>query len=160
MKRTMTAIAAAFALAGCINDSYTADDGAFVVRHGDGGLIEEFEQRLAYLNMTETPVRIEGFCASACTMYLGADDVCISRDANFAFHGPSDPAFLTLAPYVRADRDEWLDRLTAPYPPRLRAWFYESAADKFFGPAFRHLSAAEVQTLTDVPYCEGGDDGD
>lgn len=154
--RRLAFAAATLVLSGCITDEYRDEAGDLVIRHNDGGMIADMERRIDYLDFSDTPVRIEGWCASACTMLLGAEDVCISPGATFAFHGPTDPALLFLGPYVRSDREEWLDRLTARYPPRLREWYFEAAADQFFGPAFIRLPAEKVQALTGVPYC--GDD--
>lgn len=56
---------------------------ALIITFNPGGDVDRF----AYIvTRTERPVRIEGTCASACTMYLGARDVCVAPWARFMFH--------------------------------------------------------------------------
>jgi hypothetical protein len=56
---------------------------ALVILYNPGGYVEEFARRVEHLRR---PVRIEGLCMSACTMFLGARRVCVTPDAAFMFH--------------------------------------------------------------------------
>ena len=52
-----------------------------IVIYDTGGTVGEYLARAH-----EIGVQILGYCASACTAYLGAPDVCVSPDATLIFH--------------------------------------------------------------------------
>ena len=55
---------------------------ALVIHFSPGGLVETFAHRVEHAHHVE----IRGVCASSCTMFLGARDVCVTPDAEFMFH--------------------------------------------------------------------------
>lgn len=59
---------------------------ALIIRFDDGGRIYDYSEMINL--MGERPVRIEGVCQSACTMFLGMPNVCVAPTAALAFHGP------------------------------------------------------------------------
>lgn len=69
-------------------------------------------------------VRIDGVCVSACTLYLGLPETCVTPEARLGFHSPSTRSGLPLP------REEW-ERVTrqmaAYYPPAIREWFMADA---------------------------------
>lgn len=87
-----------------------------VIRHDPGGLIAAYAARVA---SERRPVWIEGYCASACTMYLGARRVCVYPGARLVFHGPSSYG----RRLVPVDFERWSRVMADHYPPALGAWF-------------------------------------
>lgn len=61
------------------------------VRDNPGGVVVKFVIVKAKLDYSNTLIKIGGYCASACTVFLGAKNICIESDALFAFHQGSDP---------------------------------------------------------------------
>lgn len=90
---------------------------ALVITHDEGGRVDHYAARIA----AETrPVVIDGLCESACTMYLGARDVCVTDKARFIFHRPRN-SFLGELPPVAF----WqaVDTISSHYPDRLATWY-------------------------------------
>lgn len=56
---------------------------AVVISYNPGGDVSSFAWAV---ERTNYPIRIEGVCASACTMFLGAKDVCVTPWSRFMFH--------------------------------------------------------------------------
>jgi hypothetical protein len=88
-----------------------------------GGDVQEHVRAMLQADARGCAVRIEGVCASACTVFLGARDVCVSPGARLMFHAPT---------VVRGDpemRAFFVDYLSAWYPEPLRSWFRGHVAD-------------------------------
>lgn len=92
-----------------------------VVRDDMGGDLGLYEVRLGVYRSLGIKVRIDGACASACTILtqLPPDQVCATERAELLFHrirlqgfGTSDPAGL--------EREN--ARLVESYPAAIRAW--------------------------------------
>lgn len=66
-----------------------------------------------------------GYCNSACTLYLGLPDTCVSPNARFGFHGPQIATRgLTMLP---SQFEKWSKVMADHYPRPLRSWFMNSA---------------------------------
>lgn len=66
-----------------------------------------------------------GYCNSACTLYLGLPDTCISGRVRFGFHGPQlATRGLKMLP---SDFERWSQTMANHYPPALRRWFLSTA---------------------------------
>lgn len=72
--------------------------------HGAGGYVPDFVQIVRQHNATGEPFRIEGTCKSACTLFLGIRNVCVTRDAKLMFHAGHDIAENRTGPDTRASR--------------------------------------------------------
>jgi hypothetical protein len=110
--------------------------GPLVITNDPGGIVAVRAARVAALGDRE--VRIEGNCLSACTMYLGAANVCVARNARLSFHGPSHWGF----PLPRADFDFWSGVLARHYPDAIAHWFMQTARHRIHG--HYTLTGAEV----------------
>ncbi len=90
-------------------------DAAFgkTVTHDRGGSVMDRAQEIEENRVQET--RVTGFCASACTLYLGMPNACTTKRARWLFHGPSgdDPFMLQVAAFMMADH----------YPEPIRSLF-------------------------------------
>lgn len=80
-----------------------------------GGSIPDHQAVVRWAERSGCEVRIEGDCASACTMLLEVG--CVTPAARLGFHRAKadDPEF-------------WTQRMAAPLPPRLREWFLAGPA--------------------------------
>ena len=59
-----------------------------------GGPFADYDPIIAQYNASGEEFRIEGYCKSSCTLFLGIRNVCVDRDANLWFHAArlmSDP---------------------------------------------------------------------
>ena len=88
MKLLTGLLAATFLLAG-------ASTGFAVVRIADdrGGQIGRYVELYEQLRASGQTIMIDGLCASACTIVLGAiprDRICVTPNANLAFHAAWD----------------------------------------------------------------------
>ena len=59
---------------------------ANTVGHGEGGHVRDFAAIVGEYNMSGKQFRIDGACRSACTMFLGIRNVCLTRGARLYFH--------------------------------------------------------------------------
>jgi len=58
--------------------------------HGGGGRFAVYYPIIAKYNKSGERFRIEGFCRSACTLFLSIRNVCIERNAFLSFHAGPD----------------------------------------------------------------------
>ena len=142
--RLVIIVAALFMGASCTATS----NGVYEVRWDAGGDINTYVAHIDSLNRSGTRIKLgiptgKGYCASACTMYLGADNVCIWPNTHFEFH--------SAIPYPGESRAVETARIASYYAPPLRAWFYQKAYRIQL--AAIKLSSPEVQRLSGVPWC-------
>ena len=87
-KCLMALLAAFFLLAGI-----GASDAAVRIARDAGGRIETYVGKYQGVRSSGERVIIDGFCASACTIVLGAvphDRICVTSHANLGFHAAWD----------------------------------------------------------------------
>lgn len=125
-------------LAGCsVRIDDTTKD-THTIYYDEGGSIP---QRLAELyefqsRNVSVVVPSDGICMSACTLYLGLPDTCVSPNSTFKFHGPVGAG----------DKKEVTIRIIASkYPPKLRRWYYDSGAYKSV--SYKTLSGQELISM-------------
>ena len=110
-----------------------------------GGMGDAYVERILKIDEAGDNVQIRTpVCASYCTLYLLADNVCVGPNVQFAFHGPS--AGWTLAATLitglpmpvhgmsQERHDQIVDVLVEAYNeryPGLGDWFRRRASDKF-----------------------------
>ncbi len=66
-----------------------APDAPMIVTNDRGGLLGQRSAEIRALRSSGQRVELRGTCLSACTMYLGLANVCVSPSAPFGFHGPT-----------------------------------------------------------------------
>lgn len=94
-----------------------------VVGNDRGGMIGERAKAIERLRAAQARVEIRGdLCYSACTMYLGVADVCVSPTTTFGFHGPSRNG-RSLPPN---EFDHWSRVMARYYPEALRLWYLQT----------------------------------
>jgi len=143
------ALAASAALALTAACEVSNSEGSIVhIRYDEGGIIQNYEKRIALANRLGQTVVIDGQCMSACTMFLGADRVCVTDRAEFKFHG----AIPTAIGETRKNQNEVM---SAYYPAPLRQWFYNSGAHRYTI-VFMELSLKRTMGLSGVEFCPQG----
>ena len=111
-----------------------------------GGSVPDGDDRggsvLAYASTIaahDGPVRLSGYCASACTMWLGHEQACIEPGARFGFHR------------VRRDFTGQMQPFYEAHLPRgLRDWYRANAADS---DAMLRLSGSRIVRNGWAPAC-------
>lgn len=124
MRGTIAALAALFLM------SVPAASKEIQVVDDPGGRIVDRMVQIEIANKTNAQFQIIGeYCHSSCTMLLGADDVCISPETMFGFHGPHrfKRAKMTVDEFDRQSAS-----LSQYYPHPIRSWFMSKA--RFVGP--------------------------
>lgn len=88
--KTVRAAALGAAVAGTFAAPASAGffDGYYSSYDGGGSVLGYFEQ-VRYANVTGQSMPIDGYCASACTMKLGARHACVRPDTILRFHSAS-----------------------------------------------------------------------
>ncbi|MFN4156235.1 MAG: hypothetical protein ACK4HF_16430 [Paracoccaceae bacterium] len=106
---------------------------SLIVRHDMGGPLDRRQDEIRRLRRSGQPVELRGRCYSACTMYLGLPNVCVSPDAVFGFHGPQR----LMARMPRDLFDHWSEVMAQNLRPPLKRWFMSQA----------RFAGADVMTL-------------
>lgn len=113
-----------------------------VVRNDLGGRIDRRAEMVESLRARGDRVEIRGrFCLSACTLFLGARDVCVDRDTVFGFHGPT----LWGLPLDQPSFEYWSEVIANHYTPALRDWYLEVARHRLHG--YHRLSGRQMIEL-------------
>ena len=110
---------------GLMPEEAIAASGVQVVQYDMGGDVDQRIREVAQLRAQGTEVRIEGTCVSACTLYLGLPNSCVTTNATLGFHGPrtSIPGI----PLPREDFERISSTMATYYPGRIRTWFMSKA---------------------------------
>jgi hypothetical protein len=138
MKLVTGLLAAVLLLAG-VGSSYA------VVRIADdrGGRIGTYVDRYQGLRSSGEAVIIDGLCASACTIVLGAiprDRICVTSHANLGFHAAWDFGANGRA----VTNPEATQMLYSMYPSQVRRWI---AARGGLTPHMIFLRGKELQSM-------------
>lgn len=96
------------------------------VSNDGGGSLTARMQELQRLRDSGQRVEIRrGYCNSACTLYLGLENTCVSPTARFGFHGPQlATRGLRMLP---KDFEKWSRAMADHYPSPLKGWFLKTA---------------------------------
>ncbi|NEX45325.1 hypothetical protein [Pseudotabrizicola algicola] len=114
-----------------------------VIQNDLGGNMEARLQTIARMRASGTRVEIRGTCASACTMYLGLPNTCVSRGSRLGFHGPQSQYYgISLPP---EEFEYWSRVMADHYPGAIRSWFLSEA--RYTTMDIITLSGAEVIRL-------------
>jgi hypothetical protein len=109
-------LAAALSLAGV-----RAGDAAVRIVEDRGGQIETYVEKYQGVRSSGQMVIIDGFCASACTVVLGAvahDKICVTSRAKFGFHAAWDPG----SNGRKISNPEATQALYSMYPFQVQRW--------------------------------------
>ncbi|PTQ66236.1 hypothetical protein [Celeribacter persicus] len=122
--------------------------GATIIINGDpGGSVRTRYNEIKDINRLGQRVEIRrGACMSSCTMFLGADNVCVSPQTTFGFHGP----YRFGEKLSQSEFDQWSQVIASHYPTPVRQWYMTKARYKIYSAT--HLSGAELIRLG-IPIC-------
>jgi len=99
----------------------SASQAAVRIGNDPGGLIADYLDRYEGLRASGQAVVIDGLCASACTMVLGAvphDRICVTPNAALGFHA----AYNFVGRGRTMTNPEATELLYAQYPAQVRRW--------------------------------------
>lgn len=96
-----------------------------IIRADLGGDLAQRLVEVERLRALGTWVRIEGTCVSACTLYLGLPNTCVSHTARLGFHGPRTR--IPGLPLPQPIFDQLSRQMASYYPPKIRDWFMAKA---------------------------------
>jgi hypothetical protein len=116
MKFVTGLVAAVLVLAGI-----GASQAAVRITGDRGGRIGTYVDKYQELRLSGDTVIIDGLCASACTIVLGAvahDKICVTSNANLGFHAAWDFG----AAGRPVTNPEATQMLYSMYPPQVRRW--------------------------------------
>lgn len=110
-----------------------------VIRDDPGGEIPARIRQMAELRAEGARVELRGsLCASACTLLLALDRVCVDRQTQFAFHGPSHYG----RPLPPENFEYWSAFMARHYREPVRTWFMTTA--RFTIDGYRTLTGADL----------------
>ena len=119
-----------------------------ISRSDRGGLVRTRVHEIEQMRAAGIGVEITApQCLSSCTMYLGADVVCISPYTVFGFHAPSYYG-AALSPEVF---EYWSKVIASHYPEPLRRWFMEVGRYKTAG--YYRIDGRQIIKLGDFEAC-------
>lgn len=115
-----------------------------IVFNDKGGDLKDRVALIRRLELRGQRVEIRGgYCLSACTMYLGLSETCVSPEVKFGFHGPSSQTYgISLSP---KDFEYWSQTMASYYPDPLRRWFLHTGRNITVG--FYEISGENVIKL-------------
>lgn len=138
MKIVTGFLAAVFLLAGL-----TASQAVVRISDDRGGRIGTYIDKYQGLRASGENVVIDGLCASACTIVLGAvspDRICVTSRATLGFHAAWDVGARGRAVTNR----EATKLLFAMYPPNIRRWINQRGGLK---PRMIFLSGRQLASM-------------
>jgi hypothetical protein len=114
------------------------------VRNDGGGVVNEYVIKANLAVLRGDNIRISGWCASACTAYLGNPKTCVTQNARFGFHGPSGG--------TPAENRKAAEMLASHLPYPLQNWYLTKAV-KLRGQSYIALSAAQLVEVGAARWC-------
>lgn len=101
-----------------------------IIRNDRGGFVRSRLISLRELRANGRNVEIRGnVCFSACTLYLGLPQTCISKDTMFGFHGPS----MMGIPINSTDFENVTRIISSQYPQPLQDWYMREGRNRING---------------------------
>ncbi len=111
-----------------------------IIRSDGGGSLQAHIAQIAQLDANGTRIEIRGQCASACTMYLGMQNTCVTPSAKLGFHGPQSQLYGIGLP--AEEYQYWTHVMADHYPKQIRAWYLHTASQVTVGVYF--ISGADA----------------
>ena len=126
-----------------------------VVENDPGGSLNDRLSMLEELDGRQ--VEIAGDCASACTLFLSLENVCLRPNARLHFHGPtaSQALFLPIMEHRPDLNHRNIELMAQHYPPAISDWFLSGPA-YLTGSNFETLTATQVVEMSNgkIEWCE------
>lgn len=145
MKNTISKALGLFVILMTLNATATqAAQSVRVIRNDSGGQLQQYLNALSIAAIAGEVIKIDGWCASACTVYLGSPFTCVTPQAKFGFHAPFGGT---------AEQNRYATQVMASnLPPVLGRWFLQNAAH-LGGQQYVALSGAQIVQMGASRYC-------
>lgn len=103
-----------------------------VINNDRGGAVDTRVSRIKAYRNQGVHLEIRGqYCLSACTLYLGLPNICVTGDTVFGFHGPSSGQYgIGLTP---AAFDHWSRIMADHYPSQIKDWYLRVGRNRTMG---------------------------
>jgi hypothetical protein len=116
-----------------------------IVHDNNGGIVADFLKLRDEWTLAGAEVQISGYCASACTLFLGVPDVCVEPGTRLMFHAP----FFWPMEGVKVYNTFMTLAFMTEYPPAIQQWIVSKGG---LGPDWIVLEGSELLDL--VPLCD------
>lgn len=136
----------------------------YIVKEDPGGSVSEFIQALQYAKTKGYKFKIDGYCASACTLILAKPlklDVCITPKASFMFHQPfamdGYGRIYHSIPFVAGAQAMWDNLFYSNYPDWVKKLIDANGGvpNVYKGAKPSDMFVVKYDTMkTDLPTCE------
>ena len=111
-----------------------------------GGWVHDYRNKVLRANLHNERIEIRGTCISACTMWLGAKNLCVAPDAMFWFHAARDPIIGWTDPGGSA-------LMMSMYPLAVSRWAQKEGALLRLEFSVRHMLTGEDLIAMGVQKC-------
>lgn len=157
----------------------TASDGRFAdpvpdvtrytVENDPGGIVQEFQEAIKMMKKSGNGVRLNGYCASACTLLMDEDaalDICVTEKASLKIHKPymvrMGFAIVRTIPAIYGSEKIWLEDFYNKYPKWLRDYIDQNggAPSVYTGSPPSEMLVVSYDILSQhMTTCNGGGNG-
>lgn len=107
-----------------------------IITNSRGGNIDAFAAYFWTLKEFGARVRIDGYCASSCTMVLDLPNVCVTKRALLGFHSAYIDSFNGRVTFAAGTAQLW-----SHYPAGVRAWL---TARGGLTPKLKYMKGADL----------------
>lgn len=115
-----------------------------VIRNDAGGNVNRYLMDASAASAFGQQIKIDGWCASACTLYLGSPYTCVTPRAKLAFHAPRGGS---------AQQNRHAAQVMAgKLPPVVGRWYMQNAAH-LTGQNYQMLTAKQLVRMGGSKYC-------
>ncbi|PRY78057.1 hypothetical protein CLV80_10419 [Yoonia maritima] len=121
-----------------------ANQDSRTIRNDGGGNVNEYLVDLSFAILSGEKIQIDGWCASACTLYLASTETCVTPNARLGFHAPRGG--------TDAENKEAARVIAARLPATLSAWYLKYGAE-LDGNRFVALTGAQIVDMGAANYC-------
>jgi len=127
----------------------------YTIRDDPGGRLDEYNQSIVELKKSNSGIRLDGMCASACTMMVFPEfglDICTTSNGSLGIHHPfmmsPDNQIGYSIPAIKKAQEVWSEVFYKKYPQWLQKYIDDNggAPDVYTG--------AQPSDMLRVPFTE------
>jgi len=142
----------------------------YTIENDPGGVVQEFQEAIKMMKQSGNGVRLNGYCASACTLLMDESlkmDVCVTERAELRIHKPFKVRLgfhiVRTIPAIYGSEKIWLSEFYYKFPKWLQKYIEENggAPSVYTGSSPSDMLVVGYDTLRQhFSTCnEGGSDG-
>lgn len=135
----------------------------YIIKDDPGGSVSDFVESLLYAKQKGMKFKIDGYCASACTLILATPlklDVCVTPKASFMFHQPyamvGRDVYYSIPAVVRAQA-LWDNLFESNYPAWVKKLIKANGGvpNVYKGAKTSDMFLVKYETMkNDIPTCQ------